>query len=343
MLPPAMSPARALEFLRRMGTEPSEDAILDGFLAYTGAIGLELYPAQEEAILEVTAGNNVILNTPTGSGKSHVAACAHFAALARGQRSFYTCPIKALANEKFFALAQEFGPDNVGLLTGDASVNAGAPIVCATAEVLANIALRQGKDAEVDHVVMDEFHYYADKDRGVAWQIPLLELPQATFLLMSATLGDTTPFEGYLTALNGKPTKVVRSATRPVPLSFTYSDVPLHEVVMELVGKGRAPIYLVNFTQRGAAEEAQNLMSIDVCSKDEKRAIAEALAGVRWQSPYAKEVQRYVRHGLGIHHAGLLPKYRLLVERLAQRGEGFGTARRQRQQIAVETALERRA
>ncbi len=309
--------ARALDFLPK---DPTEDAILEGFLAYTDALGITLYPAQEEAILEVAAGNNVILNTPTGSGKSHVAACAHFRALARGERSFYTCPIKALANEKFFALASELGPENVGLLTGDASVNEGAPIVCATAEVLANMALRQGRDAPVDHVVMDEFHYYADKDRGVAWQIPLLEMPQATFLLMSATLGDTTPFEGYLEKLNGRPTKVVKSATRPVPLTFTYSDIPVHEIVMELVGKGRAPIYLVNFTQRGAAEEAQSLMSIDVCSKEEKRSIAEALAGVRWQSPYAKEVQRYVRHGLGLHHAGLLPKYRLLVERLAQKG-----------------------
>ncbi|HEY8074871.1 MAG TPA: DUF3516 domain-containing protein, partial [Labilithrix sp.] len=251
-----------------------------------------------------------------------VAEAAHFEALVRGQRSFYTCPIKALANEKFFALARVFGAENVGLMTGDATVNHDAPIVCATAEVLANIALAEGDRADVDLAVLDEFHYYSDRDRGAAWQIPLLALPQTRFLLMSATFGDPEPFEKHLTALNGKRTAVVRSTDRPVPLDFDYREMPLHETVHDLVQKGKHPIYLVNFTQRACAEEAQNLMSVDYCTKDEKRAIAEALAtwGARFDSPYGKEIQRFVRHGLGVHHAGLLPKYRLLVEKLAQKG-----------------------
>jgi superfamily II RNA helicase len=296
------------------------DAILSAFLGYCAERGLDLYPAQEEAILEIFEGANVILNTPTGSGKSLVAEAAHYHALVRGERSFYTCPIKALANEKFFALARAFGAENVGLMTGDATVNRDAPIVCATAEVLANIALAEGPRAGVDVAILDEFHYYADRERGVAWQVPLLSLPGARFLLMSATFGDPEPFQRHLTRANGRRTAVVRSNDRPVPLDFEYRETPLHETVQALVAKGRSPVYIVNFTQRGAAEEAQNLMSMDFCSKDEKKAIALALHGARFDTPYGREIQRFIRHGVGVHHAGLLPKYRLLVEKLAQKG-----------------------
>jgi len=297
----------------------SED-LLDRFLAWAGERGLELYPAQEEAILELVGGKNVILSTPTGSGKSLVAAFLHFVAVAEGKRSYYTAPIKALVNEKFFALSRDFGPELVGMATGDATVNPDALIICCTAEILANKALREGASANVDYVVMDEFHYYADKERGVAWQIPLLTLPRAGFLLMSATLGDTAFFERALTELTGRPTVTVRSKDRPVPLDFDYRETPLHETVLDLINKDRAPIYLVNFTQRAAAEEAQNLMSTDYSTKEEKKAIHAALEGARFDSPYGKELAKFVRHGIGLHHAGLLPKYRLLVEKLAQKG-----------------------
>jgi superfamily II RNA helicase len=317
-----------------MGTAPSNaplyrhlppigadaDAQLTAFLAYAADTGLTLYPAQEEAILELATGSNVILATPTGSGKSLVAEALHFFSIANGQRSIYTCPIKALASEKFFQLSRELGPDNVGLMTGDASVNRDAPVLCCTAEILANMALRDGARADVDHVVMDEFHYYADKDRGTAWQVPLLELKHVRFLLMSATFGDTALFEKTLTELTKKPTAVVRSTHRPVPLDFSYRDTPLHETVGDLLKKGRFPVYLVNFTQRAAAEEAQNLMSVDVSSKDDKKAIHEALIGARFDTPYGKDLLRHLRHGIGLHHAGLLPKYRLAVEKLAQKG-----------------------
>ncbi len=301
-------------------SDASSGAILDAFLAYLSARELELYPAQEEAILELLDGANVILNTPTGSGKSLVAEAAHFDALVRGERSYYTSPIKALANEKFFALVRTFGAENVGLMTGDASVNRNAPIICATAEVLANIALADGPRADVDLAVIDEFHYYSDRERGTAWQVPLLALPNTRFLLMSATFGDPEPFKKHLEALNSRRTAIVRSTERPVPLDFTYSEIPLHERVHKLVGEGKHPIYLVNFTQRACAEEAQNLMSMDYCTKEEKKAIHHALLGARFDSPYGKELQRFLRHGIGIHHAGLLPKYRLIVEKLAQKG-----------------------
>jgi superfamily II RNA helicase len=296
------------------------DDVLDRFLDHVKALGLSLYPAQEEAILEIVSGKNVILATPTGSGKSLVATAMHFLAMAHGERSYYTCPIKALVSEKFFALCNDFGPDNVGMMTGDATVNRDAPILCCTAEILANIALREGAAADVRYAILDEFHYYADRERGVAWQIPLLTLPQCRFLLMSATLGPTERFEESLTKLTGVPTATVRSSDRPVPLDYSYSEIPLHEAILKLASVGKAPIYVVNFTQRACAEEAQNLMSTDYSTKEEKRAITEALYGMRFDSPYGKEVQRFVKHGIGIHHAGLLPKYRRLVERLAQKG-----------------------
>jgi superfamily II RNA helicase len=320
MAPSEAPLATQLDAIRSQSGDVSADALLDAFLEYVRALGLELYPAQEEAILEIFSGKNLILSTPTGSGKSLVATAAHFRAMALGQRSFYTCPIKALVNEKFFALTRDFGAENVGMMTGDASINSGAPIICCTAEILASIALREGAEADVGVVVMDEFHYYADRDRGTAWQVPLLTLPQSTFLLMSATLGPTEFFEQVLTDLTGKETALVHSTLRPVPLDFEYRETPLHETLLDLVRAQRAPVYVVSFTQRACAELAQNLMSSDYSTKEEKRAIANELVGVRWASPYAKEVQKFLRHGIGIHHAGLLPKYRLLVERLARTG-----------------------
>jgi hypothetical protein len=300
--------------------KPGNDVLLGRFLEYVEGRRLQLYPAQESAILELFEEKNVILNTPTGSGKSLVAAALHFQAVARGRRSIYTCPIKALVNEKFMALCREFGPDNVGLSTGDASVNRDAPILCCTAEILANIALREGAQANVQEVVMDEFHYYADRERGVAWQVPLLTLPQARFLLMSATLGDTAFFEEELTRRNGRPTVTVASTDRPVPLDHAWSELPLAKTLESLVADGKAPVYVVHFTQLEAAQSAQDFTSINVCTRDEKNLIANTLEGFKFSSPYGPEIRRWLKHGIGLHHAGLLPKYRVLVEQLAQKG-----------------------
>jgi hypothetical protein len=294
--------------------------VLSGFLQYVDGLGLVLYPHQEEAVLAVMADSNVIVHTPTGSGKSLIASAVHFKALAEGRRSFYTCPIKALVSEKFFDLCRELGPDRVGMMTGDATVNRDAPVICCTAEILANIALAEGQDADVDYVVMDEFHYFSDKERGVAWQVPLLTLWRSRFVLMSATLGDVSAFEALLEKHTGEAVVTVRSAQRPVPLHFEYQEKLLQEAVSTLVEGGRGPVYIVNFTQRGAAEAAQSLLSVDFATKDEKRALAEAIKGESFKSPHGKEMQKLLRHGIGLHHAGLLPRYRLLVEKLAQKG-----------------------
>ena len=296
------------------------DELLDAFLEWSLAAELELYPHQEEAVLRLLAGENVVLSTPTGSGKSLVAVAGAFATLAQGRRATYTAPIKALVSEKFFELTAALGPANVGMVTGDASVNGGAPVIACTAEILAQRALRSGADTPADLVVMDEFHYYGDRDRGWAWQVPLLQLPRAQFLLMSATLGDTTALRRDLTARTGRDTALVASAERPVPLDVEYRETPLHVSIEELLKTGRAPVYIVHFTQREATARAQSLTSLKVLSAEQKAAVKEAVGGFRFDTPIGKDLRRFVLAGIGVHHAGMLPKYRLLVEKLAQQG-----------------------
>jgi superfamily II RNA helicase len=309
--------------------QPDPDSTFEAFTGWATERGLTLYPAQSEALIEIVSGSNVILSTPTGSGKSLVATGMHFATLAQrlnasgqtaGGRTFYTAPIKALVSEKFFAAVEIFGSDHVGMMTGDASVNAGAPIICCTAEILANLALREGAEADIASVVMDEFHFYADPDRGWAWQVPLIELPRAQFLLMSATLGDVTHFQQDLERRTGRSTAVVTTVERPVPLHYEYVTTGLHETIEERLETHQAPIYVVHFSRAAAIEQAQALASLKVSTREEKDQIADLIGSFRFTAGFGKTLSRLVRTGIGVHHAGMLPKYRRLVELLAQAG-----------------------
>ncbi|WP_163544757.1 DEAD/DEAH box helicase [Occultella kanbiaonis] len=297
-----------------------DDALVESFTDWASSRGLTLYEHQEEALLEIVTGAHVILSTPTGSGKSLVAVAAHHVAMSRGQRSYYTAPLKALVSEKFFDLVEVFGADAVGMMTGDSAINTDAPIICCTAEVLANQALRDGADTDAAQVIMDEFHFYADPQRGWAWQVPLLELPRTQFVLMSATLGDVSFFAEDLVRRTKRPVAVIANTERPVPLTFTYSTEPLHELVLELLGTHRAPVYVVHFTQAAAVEQAQSLTSIQVANKERKAAIADAIGDFSFARGFGATLSRLLRHGIGVHHAGMLPRYRRLVERLAQAG-----------------------
>ncbi len=296
------------------------DAVYEQFVEWVTGRGLTLYPAQDEALIEIVSGANLILSTPTGTGKSLVAIAAHFAALAQGQRTFYTAPIKALVSEKFFALVDIFGAENVGMVTGDSSVNAEAPIICCTAEILANLALRQGTDAPVDQVVMDEFHFYSDPERGWAWQVPLLTLPAVQFILMSATLGDVEWLAADLSKRNSRETAVVTGVDRPVPLHYSYATTPVHETVEDLLATGQAPIYIVHFSQLAALERAQALTSVKIATREQRDEIADAIGDFRFTTNFGRTLSRLIRSGIGVHHAGMLPKYRRLVEQLAQQG-----------------------
>jgi superfamily II RNA helicase len=296
------------------------DAFVEAFDGWARDRGLRLYPAQEEAVLELVLEKHLVLSTPTGTGKSLVAIAAHAAALAQGQRSFYTAPLKALVSEKFFALVEVFGAENVGMVTGDSSVNPDAPIVCCTAEILANLALRQGAAAEVDVVIADEFHFYADPQRGWAWQVPLLLLTRARFLLMSATLGDLTELSADLERRSGREVAHVTGVERPVPLHYRYLMTPVHETVESLLEERLAPVYIVHFAQAAAVERAQALLSARVASREQRDRIAEEIGGFRFSPGFGATLNKLVRAGIGVHHAGMLPKYRRLVEQLAQLG-----------------------
>ncbi len=319
-------PSRLVDFLPdRAGAAPEADDILLAMTEWAADSGLELYPHQEEAILELLSGSNVILATPTGSGKSLVALAAHARSVAahrageRG-RSWYTAPVKALVSEKFFDLCQQLGPENVGLLTGDSAVNADAPVICCTTEILAHVALKDGADADAATVVLDEFHYYGDPDRGWAWQVPLLELPQSAFLLLSATLGDVRFFREDLTRRTGRPTALIDDAVRPVPLRFEYRRTLLHHTIEQLLASDAAPLYLVNFSQKDAVAMASAMASVTKLDDEAKAVVSEALAEAKLPAGFGRDLARLLRNGVGVHHAGMLPRYRRLVEKLTQRG-----------------------
>lgn len=297
------------------------DEIYERFFTWVEDVkGVEPWPHQEEAIMDLLAGDHVILNTPTGSGKSLVALGMHFAALCTGRRSYYTAPIKALVSEKFFDLVEVFGRENVGMITGDTHINADVPIICCTAEILANQALREGRHADVGCVAMDEFHYYGDPERGWAWQVPLLTLPDTQFLLMSATLGNVDAIADKLEDMTDTDVDIIADAPRPVPLTYEYTLDPLEKTVELAFGKGETPIYVVHFSQDAALETANALASTGVSSKEQRAAIAEAIKGTKFTTAFGKILQRLLRTGIGIHHAGMLPRYRRLVEQLAQQG-----------------------
>ena len=299
---------------------PEPEEVYLAFSSWAETTGRPLYPHQDEALSEILENRHVIAATPTGSGKSMIALAAHTVSLARGGRSYYTAPLKALVSEKFFELVRLFGADNVGMVTGDTSINAAAPIICCTAEILANQCLREGEDMDVDCVIMDEFHYYADPQRGWAWQVPLLELPQAQMVLLSATLGDVSFFVRDLRERTGREVAVVDDAVRPVPLEMEYVVEPIGELLQRLVGQDKAPVYVVHFSQKEAVERATSLLSVDLVPKSRKAEVVGALGDFRFGGGFGATLSRLLRAGIGVHHAGMLPRYRRLVERLAREG-----------------------
>ena len=309
-----------LDDLEDAGRLGDDDALYEAFTSWAASTGRRLYPHQEEALVEILAGNHVIAATPTGSGKSMIALAAHFTSMAHGGGSYYTAPLKALVSEKFFDLVSLFGADNVGMVTGDVSLNADAPIVCCTAEILANQSLREGPSLDADMVVMDEFHFYGDRQRGWAWQVPLLELTAPQVVAMSATLGDTSHFERSWKERTGRDVALVDDAERPVPLEFDYVVDRLPDTVERLLGEGRWPVYIVHFSQRDAVATAQSFDRSSLISADQKKEIAAQLAGVSFTKGFGQTLKSLLAQGIGVHHAGMLPRYRRLVERLTQAG-----------------------
>ena len=309
-----------LDDLEDRGLLTDDDALYEAFSSWASSTGRPLYRHQDESLIEILSGNHVIAATPTGSGKSMIALAAHFVSMAHGGRSYYTAPLKALVSEKFFDLVSLFGADNVGMVTGDVSLNADAPIICCTAEILANQSLREGPTLDADMIVMDEFHFYADPQRGWAWQVPLLELTRPQFIAMSATLGDTTVFRKQWTERTGRPTVEITDAQRPVPLEYDYVVDTLQDTVERLLSEGRHPIYIVHFSQKDAVDTASSLMDRKLVSPEVRSQIARELSSVSFTKGFGQTLRGLLTHGIGVHHAGMLPRYRRLVERLTQQG-----------------------
>ena len=309
-----------LDDLEDRGLLTDDDALYEAFSSWASSTGRPLYRHQDESLIEILSGNHVIAATPTGSGKSMIALAAHFVSMAHGGRSYYTAPLKALVSEKFFDLVSLFGADNVGMVTGDVSLNADAPIICCTAEILANQSLREGPTLDADMIVMDEFHFYADPQRGWAWQVPLLELTRPQFIAMSATLGDTTVFRKQWTERTGRPTVEITDAQRPVPLEYDYVVDTLQDTVERLLSEGRHPIYIVHFSQKDAVDTASSLMDRKLVSPEVRSQIARELSSVSFTKGFGQTLRGLLSHGIGVHHAGMLPRYRRLVERLTQQG-----------------------
>ena len=309
-----------LDDLEDRGLLTDDDALYEAFSSWASSTGRPLYRHQDESLIEILSGNHVIAATPTGSGKSMIALAAHFVSMAHGGRSYYTAPLKALVSEKFFDLVSLFGADNVGMVTGDVSLNADAPIICCTAEILANQSLREGPTLDADMIVMDEFHFYADPQRGWAWQVPLLELTRPQFIAMSATLGDTSVFRKQWTERTGRPTVEITDAQRPVPLEYDYVVDTLQDTVERLLSEGRHPIYIVHFSQKDAVDTASSLMDRKLVSPEVRSQIARELSSVSFTKGFGQTLRGLLSHGIGVHHAGMLPRYRRLVERLTQQG-----------------------
>jgi superfamily II RNA helicase len=306
------------DLLPAAGADPSE--VVDAFGTWAASTGRPLYRHQEDAILALAMGDHVVLATPTGSGKSLVAMAGIALALNAGRRAVWTAPIKALVAEKFFDLVDLLGADTVGIATGDAAINADAPVLVCTAEVLANHALAVGSASELAFACLDEFHYYAERDRGWAWQVPLLELTGCQMLLASATLGDMAAIATDLEQRSGRAVTNVTAVQRPTPLHHQWRMTSVADSVLEAVSEGLTPVYLVHATQAAAIERAQGLVSLAITTRAQREAIAEALRGERVRRGFGETLDRLLRNGVGVHHAGMLPRHRRLVERLAGAG-----------------------
>lgn len=310
----------ALAPLWREEDPKSEEEALELFYEWLAERDIDLWQHQDDALMSLMVGDHVILGTPTGSGKSMVAIGMMFMALCAGKRAYYTAPIKALVSEKFFGLVNMLGRENVGMITGDSQINPGAPIICCTAEILANQALREGEWTDVACVAMDEFHFYSDPDRGWAWQVPLLTLSHTQFLLMSATLGDVSQIAEALEAKTGTTVDVIANAPRPVPLEYKYELMSLEGTVELALRNDEGPLYVVHFSQDAALASAQALSSFGVTSKEQREQIKAVLGQGKFTTQFGKTLKRLLLSGIGVHHAGMLPRYRLLVEKLAQQG-----------------------
>ncbi len=281
--------------------------------------GLEPYPVQEQAISAIFAGKNVLVTVPTGTGKTLMAKAALFRAFHRNERAVYTTPLRALTEEKYRELCADFGEGNVGFATGDYKVNREAPIQVEVAEILWNRIVADKHVAPAEIVVMDEGHYFNDPERGYVWEQSMIGLdPRTQLIVLSATVGHPEKFVQWAEITRRVPMALVDSRERKVPLVHEFREEMLIDTVKGLAHAGDVPAIVFVFGREQCFEVARLVKSCRRFTTDEERAQVEKLCDeALLPAGEAKELRPLLAHGIGIHHAGILPRYKQLVEQLA--------------------------
>lgn len=281
--------------------------------------GLEPYPVQEQAISAIFAGKSLLVTVPTGTGKTLMAKAALFAAIGRGHRAIYTTPLRALTEEKYRELCEDFGDGNVGFATGDYKVNREAPIQVEVAEILWNRIVAEKHVSPAEVVIMDEGHYFNDPERGYVWEQSIIGLdPRTQLVILSATVGHPEKFCQWVEVTRRMPMALVDSRERKIPLVHEYREDMLIETVRGLAHSGDVPAIIFVFGREQCFEIARLIKSCRRFTTDEEKAKIEMMCDeALLPSGAAKELRPLLAHGIGIHHAGILPRYKQLVEQLA--------------------------
>lgn len=280
--------------------------------------GREPYPVQEQAISAIIGGQSVLVTVPTGTGKTMMAKAGIFAALARGQRVVYTTPLRALTEEKFRELSADFGEANVGFATGDYKVNREAPVQVEVAEILWNRVVGEKNVCPADLVIMDEGHYLNDLERGYVWEQSIIGLdPRSQLVVLSATVGHPERFCHWVELTRKVKMLSIDSRERRVPLEHQFKEELLIDVVKQLAHDGDVPAIIFCFGRELCFEVARLLKSCRRFTTDaEKEEIDKRCDAALLPAGVAKELRPLLTHGIGVHHAGILPRYKQLVEEL---------------------------
>ncbi len=301
-----------------MATPTNADIELGFYERFFFSRDLEPYPVQEKAIEKIVAGESVLVTVPTGTGKTLMAKAGIWKALARGETAIYTTPLRALTEEKYRELCDDFGADKVGFATGDYKVNPDAPVQVIVAEILWNKIYGDRVHAPADVVIMDEGHYFNDPERGHVWEQSIIGLDaRSQLVILSATVGDAEQFCNWVYSCRRVELALVQSNERKIPLYHQYRESYLIEVARDLFQKGECPTIIFTFGRELCFERARLLKSCSRFTTDEERArIAEVAEATLLDRGISKELKPLLLHGIGIHHAGILPKYKQMVERL---------------------------
>ncbi len=291
------------------------------------------YPVQEEALLAwFTAEQGVLVCAPTGTGKTLIAQAALFEALHSNTVAYYTTPLIALTEQKFAemqAAAERWGfsRDDVGLVTGNRKVNPNARLLVVVAEILLNRLLHpEGFNFDaVSAVVMDEFHSFADPERGIVWELSLNMLPKhIRLLLLSATVGNSVEFLGWLRQCHGRDLELVEGRERKIPLTYHWSPNDFLNDLLVTMAKGddavrKTPALVFAFNRDECWSVAEQLKGLDVLNPAQRTALNAAVDKFDWPQGIGPRLKQLLRRGVAVHHAGLLPKYRRAVEHLFEK------------------------